>query len=613
MNKSILIIVFLGIVLVSGLVYSQDNNLVQCSTCTGSCAITRPYCHSFPLEQLVQDEIAYSFYSDSSCQTSTSSVQYANCTGCVNGVRYQCPDNGSSSSSSDDTNWFSSSSSSTSSKSKFDSKLKYFVTGCGLTVLGGLTTLSLLEEEKQPEPATTTTTTSTPTEESTPTEKKQEPRYEIETFKYVIIGGGTSAYHAVDKILENDKEATIVIIGKEFEVPYKRPPLSKNLWSSTDPDVATKLEYSDWSGTPQQLLYEPESVYGNEVLQFIRTRKVVDMHLEDQIVLLNDGTLIKYDKCLIATGGEPRRLNFTAKDDPNITTYRTVEDFKNLHSIVAKGDKHVTILGGGFLGSELTCAINQNFSKNGVKITQVFPEKGVYQTIFPEYLSKYATEEIRKSGVEVKNEKLVKDVIKNGEKLLVKLDDGSEFETDHVVVSVGIIPNTDVAKSTTLEIDPVNGGYVVNPELQARSNVYVAGDVASIYDFSLGKRRRIEHHDHARATGEHAGINMTGKTLPYTYQPFFWSDLTPNIGFEAVGEIDSTHKTFSVWEKKEDGQENYNKGNIYYINKKNQVVGVLCLGNYGKMDTARDLIKKGKPVVDLNDLQHAISLEDEHH
>eukprot|EP01133_Synstelium_polycarpum_P017199 gene17199-20498_t len=493
------------------------------------------------------------------------------------------------------------------------------------TTVTGFATSAALEEEASVEPTVAAVAAVAADEELEPAAdvKKETPAkiarpeddHDIEKFKYVIIGGGTAAYHAVDKILENDKQASILIISKEYDVPYQRPPLTKNLWQSKDPNVATNLEYSDWSGAKSHLYYEPENVYGNEVLQFIRNKKVVDLHVDGRVVLLNDGTLISFEKCLIATGGEPFKLKFTAADDARITTFRTVDDFRRLHATTHdESVKHITVIGGGFLGSELTCSINDNV-KN-VKISQVFPESGVLPQVLPDYLSKYATDMVKESGVDVQAGRLVKDIVKSeNDKLTVQLDNGSSFETDHVVVAVGLVPNTDVAKSTTLEIDTVNGGYMVNPELQARSNIYVAGDAASFYDFNLGVRRRVEHHDHAKATGQLAGKNMTGATEPYTYQPFFWSDLTAHIGFEAVGQTDSKLKTYAVWEKPASGEakDNFNKGIIYYLSDKNKVVGVLCFRHYGKMEAARDLIQRGNPITNLEDLQHAISLEDEHH
>merc|ERR1711915_694100 len=117
-----------------------------------------------------------------------------------------------------------------------------------------------------------------------------------------------------------------------------------------------------------------------------------------------------------------------------------------------------------------------------------------------------------------------------------------------MVVAVGIEPDLTLAKSSKLEIDPVHGGFKVNAELEARTNLYVAGDAASFYDVALG-RRRVEHHDYAVVSGRLAGQNMTGSKTPYTHQSMFWSDLGPDVGYEAIGVVDSKLPTVGVFAK----------------------------------------------------------------
>lgn len=121
---------------------------------------------------------------------------------------------------------------------------------------------------------------------------------------------------------------------------------------------------------------------------------------------------------------------------------------------------------------------------------------------------------------------------------------------DQVVVAIGVEANTDFADNSGLEIDPEQGGLLVNAELEARRDLWVAGDVANFYDVKLG-RRRIEHHDHAVISGRLAGENMTGAKKPYTHQSMFWSDLGPEVGFEAIGIIDSNLETVGVFAKDE--------------------------------------------------------------
>lgn len=116
------------------------------------------------------------------------------------------------------------------------------------------------------------------------------------------------------------------------------------------------------------------------------------------------------------------------------------------------------------------------------------------------------------------------------------------------MVAVGLEPNVQLATKSGFEIDSSLGGYVVNAELQARKNIWVAGDAACFYDIKLG-RRRVEHHDHAVVSGRLAGENMTGAGKPYWHQSMFWSDLGPKIGFEAIGLVDSSLPTVGLFAK----------------------------------------------------------------
>ena len=118
---------------------------------------------------------------------------------------------------------------------------------------------------------------------------------------------------------------------------------------------------------------------------------------------------------------------------------------------------------------------------------------------------------------------------------------------DHVVVAVGLEPNVQLA-SSGLEVDNTLGGFLVNSELQAKNSIWVAGDAASFYDVKLG-RRRIEHHDHAVVSGRLAGENMAGANKIYSHQSMFWSDLGPNVGFEAIGLVDSSLQTVGLFAK----------------------------------------------------------------
>ena len=174
-----------------------------------------------------------------------------------------------------------------------------------------------------------------------------------------------------------------------------------------------------------------------------------------------------------------------------------------------------------------------------------------------------------------------------------------------------MLPNVSLAEASGLEIDPKSNGVVINAELEARSNVFAAGDVTSYHDVALG-RRRVEHYDHAYMSGRHAGLNMTGESKPYNHQSMFWSDIGPEINFEAVGILDSSLPTVSVWKKSKDtksnvGSEAFDQGIVYYLRNK-IVVGVLLWNISGEIENARNIIKSQKRVQDSSVLESAIKI-----
>ena len=183
-------------------------------------------------------------------------------------------------------------------------------------------------------------------------------------------------------------------------------------------------------------------------------------------------------------------------------------------------------------------------------------------------------------------------------KLVLNLTNGETLTVDHAIVAVGLEANTDLAETSRLEVDPKNGGFLTNSELELRTNMYAAGDAASFYDVVLG-RRRVEHHDHAVVSGKLAGENMTGAKKPYTHQSMFWSDLGPDVGFEAVGRIDSGLRTTSFFAKdSEAGGSKYDRGVVFYQDDANVVVGVLMWNLFGKLRVARTVLKEHRPLDD---------------
>ncbi|KAI9319864.1 apoptosis-inducing factor, mitochondrion-associated, C-term-domain-containing protein [Dichotomocladium elegans] len=480
---------------------------------------------------------------------------------------------------------------------------------------------------------------------------------------YVLIGAGTASFAAAQAIKEKDPEANVIIIGDEQYAPYMRPPLSKELWFSEDPEVGETLLFKDWQGNERNTIYKELSEYqviadaSGSDLQTNKIKllfkKATKLNVEDHTVTLEDGSVIYYNKVLLATGGSPKLLPNQPKDIANVTTFRTVDDFKKLNKI-AKAGAHIAVVGGGFLGSELAVALAKRAEKEGLTVTQIFPEEGNMANVFPSYLTKWTTSRVRKLGVDVKTNSAIQSITSNEGKVVLELGNNENVTVDHVVVAVGIEPSVDIAREAGLEIDEKRAGVVVNAELEARSDVFAAGDMVSFHDVQLG-RRRIEHHDHAVLSGRHAGENMVGAAKPYHHQSM--SDLGPEVGYEAVGLVDSQLSTVSVWAKAttkdtpamgagleaasprgaaaagvapatadpdasaqdtpkpstgknifED--EKFGKGLVFYVRDK-KIVGLLLFNVFGKVQEARDIINAGYTSEQIDGLLKKFNLHDE--
>ncbi|XP_050077267.1 apoptosis-inducing factor 1, mitochondrial [Anopheles maculipalpis] len=378
---------------------------------------------------------------------------------------------------------------------------------------------------------------------------------------YLLIGGGTASIAAFRSIRVHDPKAKVMMITNELEMPYMRPPLSKELWFN--PADTEPLKFRQWNGSERSIFYESNDYYidpsklseaPNGGVAVARGYEVHRLDVVNQKAILTDGTEITYDKCLIATGARPKNLPIFESAPravrERVTLFKSVHDFEQLSAQLDDGSR-VAIIGGGFLGSELACALSKSEQtrKKKVEVFQLFHEGGNMAKVLPEYLSSWTTERLREEGVKVWPKTQVKAVEMQGTKLKLTLVDDSVLLVDRVIVAVGSEPNTDLAKTSGLEVDGKNGGFLVDAELRARSNVFVAGDAACFYDTKFG-RRRVEHHDHAIVSGRLAGENMVGLNKPYTHQSMFWSDLGPRISYEAIGLIDSTLPTVAVFAKR---------------------------------------------------------------
>ena len=382
-------------------------------------------------------------------------------------------------------------------------------------------------------------------------------------YKYVIVGGGMTADAAVKGIREVDPDGSIGLVSDENDAPYQRPPLSKGLWKDTP------LE-SIWCKTDSRgvTLHLGRSVQSID----LRRKQVAD----------DQGGVYTFDKLLLATGGTPRRLPFGGD---RVIYFRTLRDYRALRALADQGRKFA-VIGGGFIGAEIAAAL----AMNQKDVTMAFPEEGIGARVFPRALSLFLNDYYRQKGVTVLEEHLVIGLEDEGKRLALRLratKDSPERRllVDGVVAGIGIQPNVELAEKAGLAVD---NGIVVDETLHAgHPDIFAAGDVAAFPSPALGRRVRVEHEDNANTMGRFAGRAMAGKAEPYRHLPFFYSDLF-DLGYEAVGELDSRLETVEDW------KEPYREGVVYYL-KQGRVRGVLLWNVWDQVDAARRLIAEPGP------------------
>lgn len=377
-------------------------------------------------------------------------------------------------------------------------------------------------------------------------------------YPYLIIGGGMTAAAAVDGIREVDSTGGIGLISAEPDAPYDRPPLSKALWKGKSLDsIWRKL---DSKGTQVHL--------GRVVKEIIPEQKRA---VDDR------GDVFSYQKLLLATGGRPRRLPF---GDDQIIYFRTLSDYRRLRALTETG-RRFAVIGGGFIGSEIAASL----ALNGKEVVMIFPGDDIGDRVFPRPLAQFVSDYYRDKGVELLAGEKITGLEICGSQLVLKTATNREIVVDCVVAGVGIEPNVELAQTAGLEVE---NGIIVDECLRTgHPDIYAAGDVAAFYNPALGKRIRVEHEDNANAMGRLAGRNMAGKSEPYHHLPFFYSDLF-ELGYEAVGEVDSRLETFADWKRPNE------EGVIYYL-QDDRVRGVLLWNVWEQGEAARRVIAEPGP------------------
>lgn len=375
----------------------------------------------------------------------------------------------------------------------------------------------------------------------------------MDTYDYLIIGGGMVADAAARGIRQRDAEGTIGILSADVDEPYTRPALSKKLW--TDPDFS-------WDQVP---LATADDTGAHIVLDTLVSRIARAAHTVETA----DGETYGYRRLLLATGSTPRTI--PAPESDRILFFRSAGDYRRLRELAAEGGR-IIVVGGGYIGTEIAAAL----ATNGVETELIFPTVRLGADTFPPRLAGRYESLFREAGVHLVPESRAEEVRAEGNRVQVVLEDGSVRTADAVVIGLGADPVTGLAEDAGLATDD---GVLVDEHLITNDrDIWAAGDIASYPDPILG-RTRVEHVDNATESGEAAGRSMAGDEVPYTHTPYFYSQVL-GTRWEAVGTLDPARDPLVV-------DLDDDRTVVYYRDDTGAPIGVLLWN----VEDARDLAR----------------------
>jgi NADPH-dependent 2,4-dienoyl-CoA reductase/sulfur reductase-like enzyme len=325
----------------------------------------------------------------------------------------------------------------------------------------------------------------------------------------VVVGASLAGLRAVEAVRNDGFDGSVTLVGAEEHLPYDRPPLSKDHLADDEPRDSTYREREKLDEIGVELLLGAPATA---------------LDVEARRVTVGERELA-YDGIVLATGADARRLpaSVVAPDLAGVVTLRTRDDSRHLHQLLRRGTPRVTVIGAGFIGSEIAAVARTR----GLEVTIVEALPVPLVRGVGEHMGRALTGIHERHGTRVLTGVSVEEVRGNGAVESVVLADGTVIDTDVLVVGIGAAPNVGWLASSGLTIDD---GVVADATLAAAPGVYVAGDIArwpnALFDDVVGAPMRLEHWTAASEQGARAARNAVdpASAQAYTTVPYFWSD-----------------------------------------------------------------------------------------
>ncbi|MGW5420402.1 NAD(P)/FAD-dependent oxidoreductase [Streptomyces sp. NPDC003943] len=340
---------------------------------------------------------------------------------------------------------------------------------------------------------------------------------------FVIVGGGLAGAKAAETLRSEGFNGRVILICDERERPYERPPLSKGYLLDKDERDSVFVHEPGW--------------YAQHDVELHLGQPVTAVDREAHTVRLGDGTVIRYDKLLLATGAEPRRLDIPGTDLAGVHHLRRLAHSERLRDEIRKLGREngqLVIAGAGWIGLEVAAAARTY----GAEVTIVEADPTPLHRVLGPELGQIFADLHTDHGVRFHfGARLTEITGQDGMVLAARTDDGEEHPAHAVLVAIGAAPRTALAENAGLAlVDRADGGGVAVDEALRTSDpdVFAAGDIAAAHHPLLHTRLRVEHWANALNGGPAAARAMLGQHVSYDRVPYFFTDQY-DLGMEYSG------------------------------------------------------------------------------
>ncbi|HEU5253235.1 MAG TPA: FAD-dependent oxidoreductase [Solirubrobacterales bacterium] len=386
---------------------------------------------------------------------------------------------------------------------------------------------------------------------------------------FLLVGGGMASAHCAAELRRRGSEGSILLVGREPEPPYERPPISKEYLRGD-------------AGREDAHVNGGRSWYEENGVELATGKNVMGLDLEARTAKLQGGEEVAFDKALLGTGAMVNILRVEGAENEGIHYLRA---FGNADAIRAdaEGAGHVVLVGGSYIG----CEVAASLTAQGTKCTILAMEEVALSRTFGAEAGRWFQERLESHGVAFHGGETLSAFEGDGRVKAVVCESGLAIECDAVVVGAGVRPDAMLAQRAGIEVG--DGGIVCDSKLQTSApGVYAAGDCCSYESVVHGRRIHVEHWDVAMQQGIHAAGNMLGDDADYEVVPYFFSDLADWASLEYVGPASEWDR--EVWR----GDAESGEFSVWYL-QGDRVAGCLSVERPEELAEARQAIAEKTP------------------